>query len=193
MNTEFEALVQRAVAATQEARLEDAERLLIEAANIEPASAVPHFLLGANFAQTRQNDLAEASYIACLSRAPHLAIARFQLGLLQATNGRTAAARATWEPLLGSSEEGVLECFARGFVAILGGDKVSAQALIARGIGLNSDNPALNRDMRGVLARLEHVGEPSARGPADAAAQPVASPSTDAAAAHFLLSTYGQH
>jgi len=190
MVTEFEELIRGAADATEAGRLDDAESLLVRASQLDPASAVPHFLLGANFAQVKQNDLAEASYIACLARAPELAIARFQLGLLQLTNGRVAAAQATWEPLLASPERGVLECFAAGFVAILRGDKPGAQALIQEGIARNTENPALNKDMLGVLARLESLGEPS---PSEEAAPP--SGETDAALppAHFLLSNYVQH
>lgn len=188
MSTEFEELIRSATAATQEGRFDDAEQFLVNASQLDPGSAIPHFLLAANFAQIQQNDLAEASFIACLARAPGLSIARFQLGLLQLTNGRAAAAQATWEPLLASPESGVLECFTRGFVAILRGNKAGAQALIEQGIALNSENPALNKDMLGVLARLEHLGQEPGRGAQEAPAQASAESTT-----HFLVSSYGQH
>lgn len=195
MTTEFDELVRIAVTATEEGRFDDAERSLVQASQLDPASAVPHFLLGANFAQVKQNDLAEASFIACLARAPGLAIARFQLGLLQLTNGRAAAAQATWEPLLASPERGFLECFTRGFVAILGGDKAGAQELIEEGIRLNVENPTLNKDMLGVLARLENVEEvaSSTKRMERSAEGTVATSQAEESSAHFLLSTYGQH
>jgi len=91
VSTDYPRTLDLALAATRAGHLDEADKLLREASRLQPAEALPHFLLGANAAEAGRNDAAESEYIACLSRAPGMAIARFQLGLLQVTNGRPAA------------------------------------------------------------------------------------------------------
>lgn len=131
-----------------------AYRHLSEAMRLSPMSAAPHFLLAANFAQQGNAQEAEAQFIQCLSRDPSYEIARFQLGLLQLTNGRASVALATWEPLLGASDETYLKRFAQGFQEVLLGNRASAERFIRDGIARNADLPQLNQDMEAVLLRL---------------------------------------
>lgn len=56
---------------------------LQQAAQQNPNDPRPLLLVAAAHAQAGQSDQAEAAYIAALQRTPQLAIARFQLGLLQ--------------------------------------------------------------------------------------------------------------
>jgi Flp pilus assembly protein TadD len=193
MSSEFEALIQGALGATRNARLDEAEHLLLKAAGLEPGAAIPHFLMGANFAQAGLNDQAEAAYTSCLSRDPRLEIARFQLGLLQVTSGRPIVAQATWEPLLLLGDSSPLANFAQGFIEILKGDKPAAERFIHRGIALNSKNPSLNEDMRGVLSRLNLAGAAAGTAlPADVSALSRDSSKTQEMSEHFLISAYGK-
>jgi hypothetical protein len=189
-NDDFDHVLQQAMDAAEGGQMEAANQCLLQAMQLQPGSATPHFLLGANCAQSGLNDQAEAAFIACLSRAPDFLIARFQLGLLQLTNSRAATAHATWEPLLALGDDHYLKLFVQGFLAILHADKGAAQDFICRGIALNSEIPPLNRDMQGVLGRLDAlVAEPET-------SPPVAPPDVPAGdqpgSNHFLISSYGK-
>jgi tetratricopeptide (TPR) repeat protein len=185
----FENAVQAALAATQQGRLDDAERELHRAAEIEPASPIPYYLLAANLAEVKRNDEAEASFIACLSRAPDFAMARFQLGLLQLTNGRAASARATWERLLQLGEDSYLKHFVQGFEAILSGDRAAAEHAIHAGLALNNDNPTLSKDMHGVLQRMAALGADESTLALSSVVDSVASVPADD---HVLIAAYRQ-
>ncbi len=181
MTTSYEQFMQDALAATKRDALDESEALLRQAMAQAPAAAMPHYLRATNHAHAGRYELAEASYMACLTRAPDFAIARFQLGLLQATGGRPAIAHASWEPLLGLDDEHPLKLFARGLLALIGEQWAQARALILDGIARNHDNEPLNDDMRGVLARVEHAqAEAALAGAQDAAP----------ADAHFLIGAY---
>lgn len=150
--------------------------------------ARPLLLMAAAYAQAGQTDQAEASYIAALQRAPDLAIARFQLGLLQFSAGRPAAALATWAPFDGLGPEEPLRLF-RDALACLAQDSFdTAIALFQQGMAANRDNPALNSDMQRFIDAIN--GLPGRRPPV---AGPDAAPSTadgEARGEHFFLSAY---
>lgn len=192
MTPAFQNLMQRALDAARRDALEQSEALLVQAAAMAPGAAMPHFLRAGNFAQAGRHELAEASYIACLTRAPDFALARFQLGLLQLVDGRPAVARASWEPLLGLPQEHFLKLFAQGLLAALAGDAARARERIERGIAANSENAPLNDDLRALLARLgsAHAGVPQARMPAEVRAGAVDAPE---AGSHFLIGGYRVH
>ena len=180
MNTDFE---QAMHAALQASRADDTAATLEHlqrAAALDPASSAPYFVLAAHHAQSRDNDLAEAAYLECLQRAPGLAIARFQLGLLQLTMGRPAVAQVSWGPLLQGTDADALTHFVHGLVAMLAGDANAARERLLKGISLNQDNEPLNVDMRGVLDRL------------DRAMPPPAARAGERSEDHFLIGAYRQ-
>lgn len=180
MNTDFEQAMQ---AALQASRADDTQATLAHlqrAAALEPASPAPYFVLGAHYAQARDNDLAEAAYLECLQRAPGFAIARFQLGLLQLTTGRPAVAQVSWGPLLQRDDADALKLFAQGLIATLAGDATTARECLQKGISLNLDNAPLNVDMQGVLDRLDREAPPPAPRAAGGAGD------------HFLIGAYRQ-
>ena len=183
MTTSYEQFMQDALAATKRDALDESEALLRQAMALNPAAAMPHFLRAANFAHADRNDLAEASYVACLTRAPDLAIARFQLGLLQLTCGRPAVARASWELLFGLAETHPLKLFTRGLLAMLDDDTASARRFIREGIAMNRDNAPLNADMQALLSRLEQSAAVPAPGRS-------ATEDGSPADAHFLIGAY---
>ncbi len=189
-NDEFDLALRQAMEATAGSQIEAANQYLQQAMRLQPGSATPYFLLGANHAQSGLNDQAEAAFIACLSRAPDFSIARFQLGLLQLTNNRAITAHATWEPLLALADDHYLKLFVQGFLAILHADKGAAQDFIRRGIAHNGEIPPLNRDMQGVLGRLDALATESEASPS---ASPHDVPAEDRPSSnHFLISSYGK-
>lgn len=150
--------------------------------------ARPLLLMAAAYAQAGQMDQAEASYIAALQRAPDLAIARFQLGLLQFSAGRPAAALATWAPFDELGREQPLRLF-RDALACLAHDSFDgAIALFQQGMAANRDNPALNGDMQRFVDAINRL---PGRQPPQAGQN--AAPSAadgEASGEHFFLSAY---
>jgi Flp pilus assembly protein TadD len=166
----------------QDASTQEAVPLLLQAADAHPGDPRPLLLLAAEFAQAREYDRAEAAYTGALQRAPAFAIARFQLGLLQFTNGRAAAALATWGPLQSLAESDPLRLFARGLECLARDDLAQARVLLQQGIAANATNPPLNRDMEMLLLQMATQQQGSA------AAAEAESPAP--ADSHFLVSSY---
>jgi Flp pilus assembly protein TadD len=196
MNTTFDTLLERAVAASKDARWGDASALLTEAGTLRPEAPEPRYLRAANLAAIGDFQGAEAEFSACLTLAPHLAIARFQLGLLYMTNGQPDTARTTWEPLLGMQHP--LSAFARGLLAILNGDRANAECWIKQGIQANHKNEPLNADMAALLEKLARLdtgklaaepnGEPRGTAGPEQEDQAIESDSS----MHLLIASYTQ-
>lgn len=193
MNTNFDALLEQAVAASQEARWSEASTCLAAAAELRPEAPEPHYLRAANFAATGDLAAAEAEFSACLALAPHLAIARFQFGLLYVTTGRPDAARSVWQPLLATQH--AFSWFARAMLAILHGDRASAETWIRQGMQANHENAPLNTDMAELLAKLAELdtdhsvlGRPEAKSGSVQEDKPVEQDS----ATHLLIASYTQ-
>ncbi len=192
MMTPFESAMQASIAATEAGDFTQSLHLLDEAIRLQPESPIPYFLLGANCASEGKNDQAEAAFIACLSRAPDFAIARFQLGLLQLVNGRATTAQATWEPLLMLPKNHYLNCFTQGFLAILQGQKDEAKQLIDAGIAANTENLPLNGDMRGLLERLARVPETHGSANPETALETDPGFPLENGGLHYLVTKYGK-
>lgn len=181
MTTSYEQLMQDALAATKRDALDECEASLRQALALAPAAALPYYLRASNLAHAGRYELAEANYMACLTRAPDFAMARFQLGLLHVTGGRPAVAHASWEPLLGLADGHPLKLFVLGLLALVGEQWSQAREFIQDGIARNHDNEPLNGDMRGMLERIA-----KAEAEASAAGGPEAAPAN----AHFLIGAY---
>jgi tetratricopeptide (TPR) repeat protein len=182
--------------------------LLERAATEYPTDPRPLVLLGANLVNAGLVDVAEAAYVIALQRAPDFWLARFQLGLLQLTSGRPAAAMATWAPLEQLGEGDPLCLFKRGMEALTFDRFEDARRWLIAGKAANTTNEPLNRDMQMVIDRLVEskllpVGAPTAAtettpaapdrvpaAPADVGGE--AAPDADDGSTHFLVSSYGQ-
>lgn len=163
-----------------------ARALLEQAARDHPRDPRPLVLMAGGLASSGEMDGAEGAYTLALQRAPDFGIARFQLGLLQLTGGRPAAAFATWGPLEALEEGHPLRLFKRAFEALTGDRFDEARSLFAQGISHNTTNEPLNRDMQRVIDRIAELrsSPPGA---------PPAAPSSSTeggGAGHFLVSTY---
>lgn len=156
-----------------------ASGLLVDACNAHPGDARPWLLLAAEYMQQRDTDRAEAAYVGALQRQADLAIARFQLGLLQFTSNRPALALTTWAPLDLLSESHCLRLFKQAFACLAHDDSSGASAFLLRGIEANLDNPPLNADMRMLLDKLVPPTRPAP-----------SVPDAEESQAHFLVSAY---
>jgi tetratricopeptide (TPR) repeat protein len=150
-------LTRKALEASARDDSEAAIAYLKEATEQDAGAAVPHFLLGAEYAQIGIIDRAIAEMGRAVANDPDLAIARFQLGLLHLTSGRVDEAAATWQPLEALGELHPLRLFQAGLLQMAHDRFAEAKFLIAEGIERNTDNAALNRDMKMVIARIEQA------------------------------------
>lgn len=113
-----------------------------------------HFLKAAISAQQENYELAIAEYQLAIQFQPDLAIARFQLGLLQATLGDVNNATLALDTLA-TQNSGYLSFFANGIIKILNNEIEIAQEQIQQGIAANRENVTLNNDMKAMLGRLD--------------------------------------
>jgi Flp pilus assembly protein TadD len=193
MNATFDVLLEQAVAVSQAAQWSEASTLLAAASELRPEAPEPHYLRAANFAATGDFAAAEAEFSACLALAPHLAIARFQFGLLYVTTGRPDAARSVWEPLLATRHP--LSWFARAMLAILHGDRTNADAWIRQGLQTHRENAPLNANMAALLEKLAQLDSgPSTAGQPGEQSGPVPgeTPADPDSSTHLLIASYTQ-
>jgi Flp pilus assembly protein TadD len=119
-----------------------------------PDNARIAYLLGAEHAQIGLFDRAEEEMARAIQLDPNLVVARFQLGLLQMTQGRADDARATWDALDQLPEAHALRLFKQGLGALSQDRFAEARNLLQRGIEANDFSPDLSRDMTNLLARI---------------------------------------
>jgi tetratricopeptide (TPR) repeat protein len=181
-------LFQAALSASAGGDGDKAIACLTEAAGRSDATAMAHYLLGAEHAQLQQYDQAIAAMEAALARDPALHVARLQLGMLYLgaqDEVRGADALAPLERLDGFHP---LRHFAAGLLMLARGEPAAALASLEEGIGLNLDLPALNSDMRRVAREIVRQGLAAAT---DAPPEPTAAPvAEEEDAQHVLLSAY---
>jgi tetratricopeptide (TPR) repeat protein len=160
---------------------------LKEAAGRPDATAMAHYLLGAEHAQVGQYDQAIAAMEAALALDPGLHVARLQLGMLYL--GGQDAERGV-EVLGGLERLGdfhPLRHFASGLSLLTRGEAAAALAALEQGISLNFAYPALSADMRRVVREI--VGQGMAEA-AQLPPEPTAVPVADESSQHVLLSAY---
>ena len=186
---EAEALLQAGLVASRHDDSERALHFFARASAANPSGAMPHFLIGSEFAALGQMDKAEAEIANAVLLAPGLHLARYQLGLLQFSAGRGAVALVTWAPLLALGDDQALSRYVLGFAALAQDDFTSAQNHFDSGLALHQDNPAVATDIRKVLAGMDVV---RGNGTAQEVGKPPAQPAADATASHVLVSNYGK-
>jgi hypothetical protein len=112
--------------------------------------AAAHLLAGAAHAEAGRLTEAENEFAAAALMAPQLHIARFQLGLLQWSSGRSNVALVTWQALMELPSGVDLGHFARAFRAWVASDSPGAAAEFRHGIACCGNAP-LARDMQKLL------------------------------------------
>lgn len=178
--------LERALAASAAGNVSDAIALFQHATAEQPASGMPHFLLGAEYATLGQMDLAEQSFSRAVLLAPEWPIPRYQLGLLQFSSGRVASALLTWQPLLTLEEQSPMPHWVRGFAALAEDAFEEARSYFEAGLERNTEHPPMSADIRLVLARMDALGQSTA------VPTPMEPTLPDEEATHVLLSNYQQ-
>lgn len=173
---------------------------LYKATTENPEDPRPLLLMASRFASSRDTDHAEAAYLMALQRSPQFHIARFQLGLLQFSNGRPATAQVTWAPLDLLSERSSLRLFKQAMVCIMENKYDTASDLLREGMLNNPENIPLNYDMELLLHHIEQPEKSPRNGISPSPLQidpdpsvkfnPNEEPTEGLIGTHFLLSAY---
>lgn len=144
-----------------------------------------HFLKGSVLAGLQRYDEGRSAMARAIEIAPDYALARFQLGFLDLTSGRTVDAIGVWQPLFNLPEDEPLRIFAEGLTNLAGDNFAEARRLLTKGIELNVENPLISADMQLILDEIKD-GTPAH------STEPVAVPdqSAPSSAAHMLLQQY---
>lgn len=174
--------VQDGLAASQADRSAEACRLFEAAAGLEPAWALPPFLLASEKAALSDFQAAEAGFAQAVLLAPDFHIARYQLGLLQFSGGRPQVAFLSWAPLADLPGELPFPHLVRAFLALHAGRSEEARARFEAALSLATDNAGMVADIRRLIAAIP---SPSI----DAVDQP-ATRADAAPAQHVLLGNY---
>jgi tetratricopeptide (TPR) repeat protein len=152
------ALLERALDASKRGESDRALAYLKESTSREDAPAVAHFLLGAEYAQIQMYDLAIPQMEFAVAMDLSLSIARLQLGLLLLTCGDSSKALKVLKPLEELDAQNPLAYFGNGLIHLLQDEFTETIQCLMRGIALNIENQALNRDMQKIIDRVkEHL------------------------------------
>ncbi len=125
--------------------------------------AETRYLLGAELAQSGHYNRAIEEMQAAVQMQPSLHTATLQLGLLLLTLNEPAKAIAAWRPLEQLGEGEPLRLFKEGLEALIYDDFDQCIRLLTRGIATNTVNPALNTDMKLVIARAREAQQRAVR------------------------------
>lgn len=148
---------------------------------VDPGNAKATYLLGAVYAQIAMYDRAALFLEQAIALNPEEYTAVFQLGLLHLTSGRSEQARVVWQGVDALDEQHFLRLFVQGLLALARDDFARCVDLLERGMAANTENDALNNDMRLIKAAVE----------AAVAGGVEAEPGADVAS-HLVLSGYRQ-
>jgi len=173
-------LVQLALDATRNGDAGSALSYLKEAVARPDATAIAHFLLGAEYAQLRMYDRALPEMESAVALDPSMSIARFQLGLLLLSSGDAVRASETLQPLCELGDGNALSHFGQGLIHLIRDEFEQTIQCMTRGMELNSENAALNADMQKIIDRVKAVTS-SSENPSD---------KEEADSQHILLSAY---
>jgi tetratricopeptide (TPR) repeat protein len=124
---------------------------------ISTDNAKAYYMLGAIHAQIGMYDRAAEEMTKAVELEPELFTAHFQLGLLHVTSGRVPEAEQAWSPLDKLGESNPLYLFKRGILHLVEDKFKQCIEDLNKGIALNSQNEALNNDMRKIISQAEEL------------------------------------
>jgi tetratricopeptide (TPR) repeat protein len=176
---DFDRLLAEGLAASGAGRSEEALGLFEQAREADPASGIPHFLIGSEYASLGDFAAAEGAFANAVLLSPDFPLARYQLGLLQFSSQRPGVAMLTWQPLLDLPEEDALLHFVRGLSALARNAFEDALRHFHTGLACEPANPALCGDIRQLVEAVQKLQD---RQGDTAGEVPVT---------HVLLSAYG--
>ncbi|WP_316364189.1 tetratricopeptide repeat protein [Candidatus Thiodiazotropha sp. CDECU1] len=120
-----------------------------------------YYLLGAIHAEIGMYERATEEMTRAVELEPDLPTAHFQLGLLHITSGRVTEAENAWRSLDELGDTDPLFLFKRGMLHLVNDEFDDCIKDLNQGIALNSQNEALNNDMRKVISKAEQVIKPA--------------------------------
>lgn len=160
-DTRYRELIEQGLQASREGRPAQAVDCFLLAAHEQPASGVPHFLLGSEHAAAGDAAAAERSLADAVLLAPDFHLARYQLGLLQFSSDRPGAALVTWQPLLEVQDCESLAQFVRGFARLAGDHVAQALTHFRAGLACQDVQAAVAADVHKVIDALDRLVAPS--------------------------------
>src|ERR1700743_2734207 len=107
-----------------------------------------YFLLGSVLAGGRRYKEARKAMGEAVRIAPNYALARFQLGFLEFSDGDPGSALGTWKPLKDLPADHALRLFAAGLEQLAQDELMQSVETLRRGIAANTENAPLNHDMQ---------------------------------------------
>jgi tetratricopeptide (TPR) repeat protein len=150
------------------------------------------YMLGAEYAQIGMMERAQDHMGQAIDMDPELHTARFQLGLLQITQGNTQAAAEVLLPLEALPTTAALHHFGKGLLCLIREELTPCREALLHGIELNSasstPNLALNRDMQMLLQSLADLNQAAS----EDTAQNIDKDASNAEAS-FLMSAYSRN
>jgi tetratricopeptide (TPR) repeat protein len=188
--SEADSLIKDALAASRASDSARAIKLFTQASIAAPGSAMPHFLIGSEYAASGEIAKAELAFANAVLLAPQLTIARYQLGLLQFSSGRAALALVTWQALLNLGESDPLPHFIRGFAALAQDAFAEALTNFRAGLSRNNTNPAVSSDIEQIMARIAEVQAAAGTVTASSDSPPDQTAEAERVDEHVLLSNY---
>lgn len=150
-------LLMFAVRAIRQNKPEQAMKYTKRALKTAPDNAQAHHVLGGLHASNGDFDQAVGAMNRAVELDPDLSVARFQLGLLHLTSGRIPEASAIWDPLDTLGEDHPLYLFKKGMLHLVKNEFQQCIDTLERGIPLNTENAALNKDMQKVVERARQA------------------------------------
>lgn len=179
-------LIEQGLQASASGDSTEAVALFAQAASMDTSVGAPHFLMGSEFAANGEFDKAEECFVAALLVQPQLSIVRYQLGLLQFTSARIAAAAMTWQPLLQDlPDTHYLHQFVAGYLALANEDIPKALSHFDTGLSKNTENAPLSNDIRLVVTGLQQLGKHTSE-----ETSPASAASEDAQSEHIFFANY---
>lgn len=156
-DTRLQQLIEQGLAASSAQQGAAALALFEQASELAPASGVPHFLIGSEHASTGNVETAERAFANAVLLAPDFHLARYQLGLLQFSAGRAAAALVSWQPLQLLPAGEPMGHFVRGFAALAQDAFADALAHFRGGLAVADGQAALAADIGKVVEAVEEL------------------------------------
>ncbi|MBC7380449.1 MAG: hypothetical protein H7346_23865 [Burkholderiaceae bacterium] len=163
-------LLQLAIHASGQDRRDLAISYLKQAVHRNPRNAKVMYLLGAEHAQIGLYPRAMEEMQKAVDLDPTLYAARLQLGLLYLTSAMVEPSVATLKPLEDLGDDNYYSCFSRGLQHLIRDEFADCRHWLQRGMGINTDNLALNGDMQRILDALPN--EAAAAGSVPASVTP---------------------
>jgi tetratricopeptide (TPR) repeat protein len=152
-----EELLHLALRASKNEDIESAIGYLKSATAQSPNDARAIYLLGALHAEIGLYQRAIDELLHAIELDPNLHTAQLQLGMLYMTLGQSHEAMEAWAYLDRLDQNNPLHLFKQGLECLTRNELDQCVEYIGKGLSINGDNSALNRDMESVFTKVKNV------------------------------------